>query len=117
MIWSRTGGWQPEEEALLLECFGDDVTVDLVERSSVDARVLLIWVEWDRLPSSIYVISFQQLNERGLPLRHEFLSLPEVRTSPEWGRYFPAPAPLDTERDGATAPGARDASTVPHREG
>ena len=89
MIWTRTGGWRPEEEQPLVDCFGDDVTLDLLERSPVDPRVMLIRVEWDRLPPSIYVVSFRTLNERGYPHRREYMSIAEAKASEEWAAYFP----------------------------
>ena len=89
MIWSRTAGWRPEEEGPLVDAFGDDVTIDLIERSPVDPRVMLVWVEWDRLPPSIYAVSFRTLNERGYPRRQEFMSVADAKVSEEWGAYFP----------------------------
>ena len=90
MVWSRTGKWRPEEEGPLVDAFGDDVTIDLIERSPVDPRVMLVWVEWDRLPPSIYLVSFQQLTPTGTPMRREYMSVAEAKSSPEWAQYFPS---------------------------
>ena len=88
MIWTRSGGWRPEEEQPLVDRFGDDVTLDLLERSSVDPRVMLVWVEWDRLPPSIYLVNFGQLSEHGTPFAREYLSVAEAKAG-EWAPYFP----------------------------
>lgn len=92
-FWTTRGGWLPEEEDPLTGRFGDDVTLELIERSPVDPRVLIIWVEWDRLPPSIYLVDFRQRSERGTPYANEYMSVAEIKAS-EWGRFFPEhPAP------------------------
>ena len=89
MIWSRTAGWRPEEEEPLVEAFGDDVTIDLIERSPVDPRVLLVWIEWDRLPPSIYLVDFRHPTSTGTPARREYMSVAEAKASAEWAPFFP----------------------------
>ena len=92
MIWSRTAGWHPEEEEPLVEAFGDDVTIDLIERSPVDPRVLLVWVEWDRLPPSIYLVDFRHTTPTGTPARREYMSVAEAKASAEWAPFFASSA-------------------------
>lgn len=90
MVWTHTGGWRPEEEEPIQLAFGDDVMIDLLERSPVDPRVLIAWIEWYRLPPSIYLVSFQTFTPTGTPYRREYMHVEDIKASEEWGRYFPA---------------------------
>jgi hypothetical protein len=89
VIWSDRGGWRPEEEPLLLAQFGDDTTLDIIERSTVEPRVVITWVGWDRLPPSIYIVDFRQLTEYGTPVCREFMTVDAAKAS-EWAEFFPA---------------------------
>lgn len=84
----RRNDWRPEEIEPLLEAFGDDVELELLRRSPRDPRVLIVWVGWDRLPPSIFLVTFQELTATGTPVRHEFMSVGEIFSS-AWGHYFP----------------------------
>lgn len=105
MVWTRSGGWRPEEEEPLLHAFGDDVELDLVERSPVDPRVLIAWVGWYRLPPSIYLVSFQTLTPTGTPYRREYMHIEDIKASAEWGRYFPPRDEAQDEPETPAAPG------------
>ncbi len=95
-FWTTRGGWRPEEEEPLTGRFGDDVTLELIARSPVDPRVLIVWVEWDRLPPSIYLVDFRRLSEHGLPQGDEYPSVAAIAAS-DWGRFFPESAPPDAD--------------------
>lgn len=90
-FWTVHGGWLPEEEGPLTDRFGDDVTLELLARSPVDPRVLIVWVEWDRLPPSIYLVDFRRQDRYGLPVADEYMSVAEIKAG-EWGRFFPEEA-------------------------
>ena len=96
MISSRRGGWTPEEETLLLGHFGDDTTLDIIERSPVEPSVVITWVEWDRLPPSIYLVDFRERTKYDTPVCEEFTSVAAAKAS-KWSACFPAQdaAPAD----------------------
>ena len=94
-VWSRHGGWTPEEEVLLLSYFGDETTLDIIERSPVEPRVVITWVEWDRLPPSIYLVDFRARTKYDTPVCEEFMSVAAAKVS-KWAEYFP-PAEADPE--------------------
>jgi hypothetical protein len=89
MIWTQRGGWTPEEEELLLSHFGDDTTLEILERSPVEASVVITWVEWDRLPPSYYIVDFRERTQYNTPVCQEFMSIPEAKAS-KWAEFFPA---------------------------
>jgi hypothetical protein len=91
MIWTQRGGWTPEEEELLLGHFGDDTTLEILERSLVEPSVVITWVEWDRLPPSYYIVDFRERTQYNTPVCQEFMSIPEAKAS-KWAEYFPAEA-------------------------
>lgn len=89
-INTRRGGWSPEEEDLLFSHFGDDTILDIVERSPVEPRVVITWVEWLGLPSSIYLVDFRERTKYDTPVCEEFMSVAAARES-RWADLFPAP--------------------------
>lgn len=91
MIWSRQGGWTPEEEELLLAHFGDDTTLEIMERSPVEPRVVITWVEWDRLPPSIYLVDFRERTRYDTPVCEEFMTAAAAKAS-KWADCFPEQA-------------------------
>jgi hypothetical protein len=96
MVWSLYGGWSPEEEQLLLSYFGEDTTLDIMERSPVDRRVVITWVEWDRLPPSIYLVDFRERTQYDTPVCVEFMSAAEAKAS-KWADCFPDQAEKNDE--------------------
>ena len=98
MVWSLYGGWSEEEEQLLLSHFGDDTTLDIIERSPVEPRVVITWVEWDRLPPSIYLVDFRARTKYDTPVCEEFMSAALAKAS-KWADCFPVQA----EESGETA--------------
>lgn len=87
-IWSRHGGWTPEEEELLLSHFGDDTTLDIIERSPVEPSVVITWVEWDRLQPSIYLVDFRERTKYDTPVCEEFMNVAAAKAS-KWAACFP----------------------------
>lgn len=98
MIWSLRGGWTPEEETLLLSYFGDETTLDIIERSQVEPRVVITWVEWDRLQPSIYVVDFRARTKYDTPVCEEFMSVAAAKAS-KWADCFP---PQEEPNDATT---------------
>jgi hypothetical protein len=92
MIESHHGGWSPEEGAGLLAYFGDDTVVDIIERSPVEPRVVIAWIEWDRLPPSIYLVDFRERTKYDTPVCEEFLSVEAAKLS-RWSSLWPAEEP------------------------
>ena len=89
-IWSRHGGWTPEEEELLLSYFGDETTLDIIERSPVEPSVVITWVEWDRLQPSIYLVDFRERTKYDTPVCEEFMNVAAAKAS-KWAACFPPP--------------------------
>jgi hypothetical protein len=87
-IWSRLGGWTSEEEDLLLSYFGDETTLDIIERSPVEPSVVITWVEWDRLQPSIYLVDFRERTKYDTPVCEEFMNVAAAKAS-KWAAYFP----------------------------
>ena len=92
MVWTNHGGWTPEEHELLYSYYGDDTTLDIIERSPVEPSVVITWVEWDRLPPSYYIVDFRERTQHGTPVCQEFMSIAEAKAS-KWAEYFPTEAP------------------------
>jgi hypothetical protein len=90
MIHSRQNGWRPGEEEPLANRFGDDTTLDLLERSPVDPRVMIVWVGWYRLPPSIYVVDFRRMAPEKYPFAEEFRSAALIKAHPDWAPFFPS---------------------------
>lgn len=88
MLSSNQGGWTKEEGELLLAHFGEDTTLDIIERSSVEPSVVITWVEWDRLPPSIYLVDFRERTKYDTPICEEFMSVALAKVS-KWAEYFP----------------------------
>ncbi len=88
LISSNRGGWSPEEEALLLGHFGDDTTLDIIERAPIEPRVVLTWVAWDRLPPSIYLVDFRERTKYDTPVCEEFMTIAAAKAS-RWADLFP----------------------------
>jgi hypothetical protein len=105
MVWIHPEAGRPEEEDPLLKAFGDDVDLDLIERSLVDPRVMIVWVGWYRLPPSIYLVSFQTFTPTGTPYRREYMHIEDIKASAEWGRYFPPRDEAQGEPGSATTTG------------
>ncbi len=89
MLSSRQGGWTPEEAELLIAHFGDDTTLDIIERSPIEPRVVITWVEWDRLPPSIYLVDFRERTKYDTAVCEEFRSVALAKAS-KWAEYFQA---------------------------
>lgn len=89
MIESNHGGWTPEEATLLFSYFGDDTVLDIMERSPIEPRVVITWVEWDRLPPSIYLVDFRARTKYDTPVCEEFMSAAAAKAS-RWADLFPA---------------------------
>lgn len=88
MIESNHGGWTPDEAALLFLHFGEDTVLDILERSPVEPRVVIAWVDWYRLPPSIYLVDFRERTQYGTPVCEEFLSVAAAKAS-RWAGVFP----------------------------
>lgn len=93
VIWSDQGGWSPEEEALLLSRFGDDTTLDIVERSTVDPTIVITWVQWDRQHPEVYLIDFKERTKYDTIGGEYFPTVAAARASEKWARYFPGEPP------------------------
>jgi hypothetical protein len=91
-IWSDRGGWSPEEEALLYSRFGEEVTLDIIERSPLDPTVVLTWVAWDFQHPEIYVIDFKERTKYDTIGGEDVPTVAAARASEKWGKYFPAPS-------------------------
>ncbi len=89
MIESHHGGWSPEEGAGLLAYFGEDTIVDLLERSPLEPRVVIAWIEWDRLPPSIYLVDFRERTRYDTPVCEEFMSAAAAKAG-RWSDLWPA---------------------------
>lgn len=85
------GGWLIEEVPLLLAHFGEDTTLDIIERSQVEPRVVITWVGWDRLPPSIYIVDFRERTKYDTPVVQEFMNVPAAKAS-RWAEFFPEEA-------------------------
>ena len=81
--------WRPGEEEPLTNRFGDDTSLDLLERSPVDPRVMIVWVGWYRLPPSIYVVDFRRMAPENYPFADEFRSAALIKAHPDWAPFFP----------------------------
>jgi hypothetical protein len=90
-IWSDHGGWSPEEEGLLHSRFGEDVTLDIIERSPVDPTIVLAWVEWGFQHPEIYVLDFKERTKYNTIGGKDFPTVAAVRADEQWGRFFPEP--------------------------
>jgi hypothetical protein len=88
---SDQGGWLPEEEALLLSRFGEEVTLDIIERSPVDPTVVMAWVAWDFQHPEIYVLDFKERTRYDTIGGVDFANVASVRAHETWGPYFPEP--------------------------
>ncbi len=88
MIESNHGGWSSEEGAGLLAYFGEDTVVDILERSPVEPRVVIAWIEWDRLPPSIYLVDFRERTKYDTPVCEEFMSAAAAKAS-RWSDLWP----------------------------
>jgi len=91
MIESNRGGWSLEEGAGLLAYFGEDTVVDILERSPIEPRVVIAWIEWDRLPPSIYLVDFRERTRYDTPICEEFMSVAASKAS-RWSDLWPAAA-------------------------
>ncbi|HEY8598424.1 MAG TPA: hypothetical protein VIL85_08330 [Thermomicrobiales bacterium] len=89
MVLSRQGGWTLEEGELLIAHFGEETTLDIIERSPIEPRVVITWVEWDRLPPSIYLVDFRERTKYDTAVCEEFMSVADAKAS-KWAGYFPA---------------------------
>lgn len=89
---SRLGGWSKAEAELLYRYFGDDTVLEIIERSPIEPQVVITWVEWYRLPPSIYVVDFRSRTQYDTPICEEVMSADEARSG-KWGEYFPQAAP------------------------
>jgi hypothetical protein len=98
-IWSDRGGWSPEEEALLYTRFGDEVTLDIIERSPVDPTIVITWVEWGFQHPEIYVLDFKERTKYDTIGGEDFPSVKAIRASEKWGTYFPEP-PAEQSNEG-----------------
>jgi len=90
-IWSDRGGWSPEEEQLLFSRFGDDVTLDIIERSPIDPTLVITWVAWSFQHPEIYVIDFKERTKYDTIGGEDFPTVAAVRASEKWGKFFPEP--------------------------
>ena len=90
-IWSDRGGWSPEEQELLFSRFGDDVTLDIIERSAVDPTIVLTWVAWGFQHPEIYVLDFNERTKYDTIGGVDFANVAAVRADATWGPYFPEP--------------------------
>ncbi len=88
MLSSRQGGWTQEEGELLIAHFGDDTTLDIIERSPIEPSVVITWVEWDRMQPSIYLVDFRERTKYDTAVCEEFMSVALAKTS-KWAAYFP----------------------------
>lgn len=91
-IWSDRGGWSPEEQELLFSRFGEDVTVDIIERSPIDPTLVLTWVAWYFQHPEIYAIDFKERTKYDTIGGEDFATVAAARASEKWGPYFPEPA-------------------------
>lgn len=96
---SERGGWLPEEEKLLLSRFGEEVTLDIIERSPVDPTVVMTWVAWDFQHPEIYVLDFKERTKYNTIGGVDFPTVAAVRASETWGPLFPEP-PAKQEDEG-----------------
>ena len=88
MLSSRQGGWTPEEAELLIAHFGEETTLDIIERSPIEPSVVITWVEWDRLPPSIYLVDFRERTKYDTAVCEEFMSVAAAKSS-RWADCFP----------------------------
>ena len=95
-IWSDQGGWSPEEEALLYTRFGDDATLDIVERSPVDPTIVIAWVAWDRQHPDVMLLDFKERTQYDTIGGEYWPTAEAVKASEKWGAFFP-PQPQPTE--------------------
>ncbi len=91
MIQSNYGGWSPAEEAGLLAYFGEDTTLDIIERSPIEPQVVITWVGWYRLPPSIYLVDFRERTQYDTPICEEFMTA-DAAKSGKWAACFPKEA-------------------------
>ena len=89
MLSSRRGGWTQEEGELLIAHFGEETTLDIIERSPIEPRVVITWVEWDRMQPSIYLVDFRERTKYDTAVCEEFMSVALAKAS-KWAAYFPA---------------------------
>lgn len=90
MLSSRQGGWTQEEGELLIAHFGEETILDIIERSPIEPRVVITWVEWDRMQPSIYLVDFRERTKYDTAVCEEFMSVALAKTS-KWATYFPVP--------------------------
>lgn len=95
LVWSEQGGWSQEEEELLFARYGDDTTLDIIERSPVDARVVITWVGWDRRHPEIYVVDFRARTKDGYVIAEPFMTVALAKEG-RWAAFFPAAQPTET---------------------
>jgi hypothetical protein len=98
-IWSDRGGWSTEEQELLLSRFGDEVTLDIIERSPVDPTIVMTWVAWDFQHPEVYVIDFKERTKYDTIGGVDMPNVASVRASEKWGPYFPEP-PAEAASEG-----------------
>ena len=99
LIWSDRGGWSPEEEELLLSRFGDDTTLDIVERSPIDPTIVITWVQWDRQHPEVYLIDFKERTKYDTIGGEDFPTVAALKASEKWGHYFPEQPPSPSSSD------------------
>jgi hypothetical protein len=78
---------------LLLSRFGDDTTLDIVERSTVDPTIVITWVAWDRQHPEVYLIDFKERTKYDTIGGEYFPTAVAARASEQWAHYFPGPPP------------------------
>jgi hypothetical protein len=88
MLLSRQGGWTLEEAELLIAHFGEETTLDIIERSPIEPRVVITWVEWDRLQPSIYLVDFRERTKYNTAVCEEFMTVDAAKSS-KWAACFP----------------------------
>ena len=92
-------GLDAREEDLLLAHFGDDTTLDIIERSPIEPSVVITWVEWDRLQPSIYLVDFRERTKYDTPVCEEFMNVAAAKAS-KWAADLP---PTDEAAETPTA--------------